>query len=94
MADNESLTRHRAAPAKDARGRPVSQLDPVKLHLLNQHSIIPAKTPRRGKNTQHELTGLLRQSVHSRLAGCEDTNVAERLAVDPAMRQVVGGKTI
>ena len=31
---------------KDARGRPVSQLDPVKLHLLNQPSIIPAETLR------------------------------------------------
>jgi len=48
--------------------------------------------PRRGKNTQHELTGLLRQPAYSRLAGYEDTNDAERLAVDPAMRQVVGGR--
>lgn len=50
------------------------------------------RDPRRGKNTQHELTGLLRQSVYSRLAGYEDTNDAERLALDPAMRQVVGGR--
>jgi hypothetical protein len=47
---------------------------------------------RHGKNTQHELVGLLRQSVYSRLAGYEDTNDAERLAADPAMRQVVGGQ--
>ncbi|NLZ04369.1 MAG: hypothetical protein GXY19_04295 [Phycisphaerae bacterium] len=50
------------------------------------------RDPRRGKNTPHELTGLLRQLVYSRLAGYEDTNDAERLAFDPAMRQVVGGR--
>jgi hypothetical protein len=37
--------------------------------------------------------GLLRQSIYSRLAGYEDTNDAERLAVDPTMRQVVGGRS-
>ena len=46
---------------------------------------------RRDKNTQHELMRLPRQSVYSRLAGYEHTNEAERLAVDPAMPQVVGG---
>ena len=44
---------------------------------------------RRGKNTRHLLTGLLRQSVFGRLAGYEDVNDAERLARDPAMRAVV-----
>src|ERR671932_937652 len=44
---------------------------------------------RRGRNTRHLLTGLLRQSVFSRLAGYEDVNDAERLAHDPAMRAVV-----
>src|SRR5512134_2690256 len=44
---------------------------------------------RRGRNTRHVLTGLLRQSIFGRLAGYEDVNDAERLAVDPAMRAIV-----
>ncbi len=49
---------------------------------------------RRGKNTRHVLTGLLRQSVFGRLAGYEDVNDADRLARDPAMRWVVGGHAV
>ena len=45
---------------------------------------------RTGRNVQHRLLPLLRQSVYSRLAGYEDTNDAERLAQDPAMRVIVG----
>jgi Transposase DDE domain group 1 len=44
---------------------------------------------RRGKNTRHMLTGLLRQSVFGRLAGYENVNDADRLAHDPVMRAVV-----
>ena len=47
---------------------------------------------RQGMNKQHLLVPLLRQSTYSRLAGYEDVNDAERLAVDPAMRHVVGGR--
>lgn len=47
---------------------------------------------RTGKNTRHGLLALLRQSVYSRLAGYDDTNDAERMSIDPAMRQVVGGR--
>ena len=45
---------------------------------------------RGGRNVQHQLVPLLRQSVYSRVAGYEDTNDAERLAQDPAMRVIVG----
>jgi Transposase DDE domain group 1 len=47
---------------------------------------------RRGKNTRHLLTGLLRQSVYGRLAGYEDVNDAERLCRDPVMRAIVERK--
>ena len=49
---------------------------------------------RGGRNVQHRLVGLLRQSVYSRLAGYEDTNDAERLAQDPTMRIIVGDRGI
>jgi len=50
------------------------------------------KESRTGKNIQHKLIPLLRQSVYSRLAGYDDTNDADRLSQDPAMRVVVGWK--
>ena len=49
---------------------------------------------RTGKNTVHRLDGLFRQSVFGRLAGYEDVNDADRLALDPVMRQVVGGRAV
>jgi len=49
---------------------------------------------RTGKNSIHQLDGLFRQSVFGRLAGYEDVNDAVRLALDPVMRQVVGGRAV
>jgi len=49
---------------------------------------------RTGRNVQHELAGLLRQSVYARLAGYEDVNDQENLTRDPAMRAVVGKKAL
>ena len=49
---------------------------------------------RKGKNTVHRLDGLFRQSVYGRMAGYEDVNDANRLALDPVMRQVVGGRAV
>jgi len=49
---------------------------------------------RTGTNIRHSMTALLRQSIYSRVAGYDDLNDADRLAVDPVMRQVVGGRAI
>ena len=43
---------------------------------------------RTGRNIQHALPTLLRQSVYSRLAGYEDVNDAEQLSIDPVMRAI------
>ncbi len=61
---------------------------------LGLTEIAPAvlEDSRLGSNKQHQLVPLLRQSIYSRLAGYEDVNDAERLAIDPAMRHVVGGR--
>ncbi len=45
---------------------------------------------RTGRNTQHTLLALFRQSVFGRLAGYEDVNDADRLSRDPVMRSIVG----
>jgi hypothetical protein len=47
---------------------------------------------RTGRNIQHDMTNLMRQSVYTRLAGYEDVNDAHRLSIDPIMRAVTGKK--
>jgi len=50
------------------------------------------KDPRSDRNTQHTIQACMRQSIFSRIGGYEDTNDAERLRGDPAMRHVIGGR--
>ena len=47
---------------------------------------------RTGRNSRHNLLAMFRQSVFGRLAGYEDVNDAGRLARDPVMRLIAGGK--
>jgi len=67
---------------------------------LDEALVLTEKAPsylrdtRGGRNVQHEIVPLLRQSVYSRLAGYEDTNDAVRLARDPAMQAVVGRRAM
>ncbi len=61
------------------------------LGLFNSASTV-MNDRRTGRNIQHDITNLLRQSVYSRLAGYEDVNDAQRLSVDPVMRAITGKK--
>lgn len=45
---------------------------------------------RTGRNIQHAMPTLLRQSIYSRLAGYEDVNDAEQLSVDTVMWAITG----
>src|SRR5215203_6453569 len=49
---------------------------------------------RTGQNGRHTLIAQLRQSVFGRLAGDEDVNDADRLAHDPALRWIIGGRAV
>ena len=64
--------------------------------VLGLHDIASGllRGTRTGHNRLHTLVGLLRQSVFGRLAGYDDVNDADRLALDPVMRQVVGGRAV
>jgi Transposase DDE domain group 1 len=83
---------HGSAITSDAGLLPYRELDDVlALTTTGGQRLADART---GKNSQHLLVGLLRQSVFGRLAGYEDVNDAERLCRDPAMRWVVGDRAI
>ena len=61
------------------------------LTAMADHALTDLRT---GSNVQHSMRALLHQSVYSRLAGYDDLNDAERLAIDPVMRRVVGGRAV
>ncbi len=54
----------------------------------------PLGDPRSVHNRLHSVVGLLRQPVFGRSAGYDDVNDADRPALDPVMRQVVGGRGV
>jgi hypothetical protein len=64
--------------------------------VLGLHEIAGGflRDTRTGHNRLHSLVGLLRQSVFGRLAGYDDVSDADRLSLDPVMRQVVGGRAV
>jgi len=61
------------------------------LHKLMGEYLVDTRT---GHNRLHSIVGLSRQSIFGRLAGYEDVNDADRLAFDPVMRQIVGGRAV
>ena len=53
-------------------------------NLIDEH----LTDSRQGSNKKFPLADLLRQSVYSRLAGCEDLNDAVRVSTDPTFRLI------
>ncbi len=80
MPEKDRPIRQQAGRIKDARGRPVSRLDPVKLHLLNLPSIIPADA--------------LRPMVDQIMPGARRQRLIQVLSVALGFLVVVGGTII
>src|SRR4029453_5172101 len=83
---------HGSERASDAGLPPFRDLDDA-LGLTDLAGKVLADT-RTGQNSRHTLIAQLRQSVFGRLAGYEDVNDADRLAHDPALRWIVGGRAV
>src|ERR687895_644214 len=81
---------HGSRVTSDAGLLPFRDLDDA-LGLTDLAGEVLADT-RTGQNSRHTLVAQLRQSVFGRLAGYEDVNDADRLAHDPALRWIVGGR--
>ena len=65
--------------------------DVLGLHDLVGEHVVDTRT---GHNRLHSIVALSRQSIFGRLAGYEDVNDADLLALDPVMRQIVGGRAV
>src|SRR5215218_9685854 len=83
---------HGSKVTSDAGLLPFRDLDDA-LGLTGLAGEVLADT-RTGQNSRHILVGQFRQSVFGRLAGYEDVNDADRLAHDPALRWIVGGRAV
>src|SRR5215213_4592773 len=83
---------HGSKVTSDAGLLPVRDLDDA-LGLTDMAGAVLADT-RTGQNRRHTLIAQLRQAVFGRLAGYEDVNDADRLAHDPALRWIVGGRAM
>src|SRR4051794_18575607 len=83
---------HGSRVTSDAGLLPFRDLDDA-LGLTDLAGGVLADT-RTGQNSRHTLIAQLRQSVFGRLAGYEDVNDADRLAHDPAMRWIIGGRAV
>jgi hypothetical protein len=83
---------HGSRVTSDAGLLPFRDLDDA-LGLTDLAGEVLADT-RTGQNSRHTLIAQLRQSVFGRLAGYEDVNDADRLAHDPALRWIVGGRAV
>src|SRR6185503_19238054 len=83
---------HGSKVTSDAGLLPIRDLDDaLGLTDLTGEVLVDTRT---GQNSRHTLIAQLRQSVFGRLAGYEDVNDAERLAHDPALRWIVGGRAV
>ena len=76
-----NLAFHGVQVSSDAGLFPYRDLDEAA--RLTESSAPELADFRTGNNIRHSMTALLRQSIYSRLAGYEDVNDAERLALIP-----------